>query len=160
MIDQDLMRKLESEQPLTAEETLRLDAMLDDDPGVSNAVACLPEDEPSLEWRSRLNQELKKHARPHRPAPQARFRWLLGGGAAAVAASAAIVAVFVHGMAKPSVPSEASPNAAAVAERGEPTIEEMMIQAHRDSVRPVSLGVHLPAESGSTGYDWSHLESL
>ncbi len=113
-MDKSLLQKIAREEPLSAEESLRLDQALDVQEPVANLVAHLPEDAPSLAWRSELNQRLA-HTKVKRR-QFSLFRW----GSGALAAAAAVTALVV-------VVSNTAPKPAA---KG--SVEEVILSAHRD----------------------------
>ena len=54
---EDLLTKLQNEKPLSAEEEATLDAELATQSRVSQLVRSLPSEEPSMEWRSRVQEQ-------------------------------------------------------------------------------------------------------
>lgn len=67
----ELIQKLRLDQPLTLEESLELDTLLEESSEVASWLSPSPNSEPSLAWRSRLNEQLITHA----PKPKAKLRW-------------------------------------------------------------------------------------
>lgn len=132
----DLKRKLMEELPLTAEEALRLDSSLESSAGLSiaKAVAGLPDDAPSLEWRSRLNEKLAKASKRRK----AIVFWRVGFGATA---AAAVCTVFVL-MAQPNVGQD-SPIVSPTTVENTPkeSVEDAIISEHEGTVTQASLGV-------------------
>lgn len=147
-MERELLKKLQREEALSIEETLRLDAELEAESPTPEWLSSLGDATPSLAWRSELNQQLRRHAQRRRHA-----RWFTWGSslAAGAAACLAFVALFANPKA-PQVPS----TTVATNERQ----EGAFVRAHRDAEVQTTLGVSLPAESGSSPYDWSQLDSL
>jgi hypothetical protein len=134
-MDKDMFNKLAAEQPMTAEEALRLDAALESDSEKlsRHALSALGEDSPSLAWRSALNQRLAHVSRRRRQT----VYWRFGVAASGVAAAT----VFVLSFMMPSPPSERlTPR---VVERGAPaaSLEDAIIGEHEDQMGQASLGV-------------------
>lgn len=144
-MDKDMFKKLAAEQPMTAEETLRLDAALDGEAGrlSRHAMAALGEDAPSLAWRSELNQKLSHVSRRRRQA----VYWRFGVAASGVAAATVFVLSFMA-----PIDSEQRPSPR-IADRHAPatTLEDAIIGEHESQMGQASLGVMNVAfnESGS-----------
>lgn len=126
-----LHKKLFAESPLSAEESLRLDAALEatQDPSLSSAIRNLGDEEPSLAWRSGLNAKLfaissKKKARVF----WTRLTW-------ATACGCALVLAF---SVRPA-PPEKSGHSAIVASGS--TVEDAIMADHQDAVSQTSLGI-------------------
>ncbi|MBL8048324.1 MAG: hypothetical protein JNJ45_06545 [Chthonomonas sp.] len=83
MNEKELMDKLARELPLTAAEEAWLDSHLAEQ--TTSPVGALPQEEPSLAWRSELNERLLAL----QPKPKRR-PWFLVGGLASGAAAAAL----------------------------------------------------------------------
>ena len=88
MIDRELLKQLAREEQLTAEEAWRLDSALESDESaqIARAVKAMEGAEPSLEWRSALNQKLASTVKTRRTT-----FWVMGLSAST--AAAAVVAV-------------------------------------------------------------------
>lgn len=95
----ELLKKLAEEAPLSPAEQAELDAALGGSAAISSAVRDLPTEEPSMVWRSELNEKLAAMGAP-RKSKLAGFWWKL---AAPVAATAIIGAAFF--MNRPEVAS-------------------------------------------------------
>lgn len=133
-MDREWIEKLESEGPLGIEDSLRLDQALEAQQPVSRLVAGLPEDVPSLEWRSGLNAALA--ARAARP----RRLWLgWASGLATTAACAAAILAFGPKQG-PAVPGPSQTEA---------SVEEMLMSAHNSTEAQEHLGLDAPVVSDS-----------
>lgn len=134
-MNKDLLKKLNGEQPLTAEESLRLDAALETQAPVASVVAGLPDESPSMSWRSGLNQRLAKVSRTRRAAPV----WRLGIAAVGVAAASLLVVSLLQ-----PVPPDNGPVKTTVAEsKVKPSLEDAILAEHNDATSQASLGVHV-----------------
>jgi hypothetical protein len=134
-MNKDLLNKVKVEQPLTAEESLRLDAALEAQERVASVVSGLPDEAPSLSWRSELNQRLARVSRTRRAGPVWRF------GIAAVGMAA--VSLMVISLLQP-VPSESGGVKTAVAEgKAKASLEDAILAEHNDATSQASLGVHV-----------------
>ena len=108
-MDEKLLRKLRSEESISAEEALRLDASLEsaEQLGVRKVVESATSDSiPSLTWRSELNEKLSLAASHGR-----RIRILRLGSVGAVAAAVVAVA-FMIGLPRGEAPYSPEPTAA------------------------------------------------
>lgn len=96
MNQRDLLKKLHDETPLTAVEALQLDELLEAQSSerVAHTVAALPEEEPSLAWRSQLNSRLAEMAPAPARKPWGRWLGVTGLVAAGVMAIAIVVGPF------------------------------------------------------------------
>lgn len=135
--------KLAREKGLSRDEQIRLEMALDsrEHAEVRSWVGELSDDEPSLAWRSALNERL--HAvKPPMKQPRMRWRWasVMGLGLA----SALTLTVYLVGL-KPTMPSTApvAPEAASV--------EASLLAAHQDGLSMLDLGTGSPTEH-SAGY--------
>ncbi len=151
-MDQNLYQKLSREDALTAEESLRLDTMLEQTGQADVWVSQIEEPAMSLAWRSSLNDQLIKRSAMRR---QTRF-WSFGSTAVAVAASA--FALFMVQSKEPI--NSSAPMSSRPTTNSGPLAEGALVRAHNDAVVQASLGVTLPSESGSSPFDWSTIESL
>lgn len=144
------MKKLMEEKPLTAEETLRLDEMLSGKSAVAQVVNSLPEDEPSLAWRSELNSKLSAMT----PKPRKSNFLKIFTAVAVPAAAAVALGLLVFPKLNPS------PNSVSIPEVTSNTggIEEELLLAHNSAEERAALPVSLPAEPAGSSYDWSSLE--
>ncbi len=142
-MNEDLLKKLTEERPLTPEEALELDQALES-PGQAQAAAWvrgLSAPEPSMAWRSALNRRLARPARR-------RTVWLWGSAAATVTALSALLAVALHQAA--SGPSAAGPG---------PSVEQALVDTHRQSLVPVSTD-SLRSFPAHTAPEWVDVEAL
>lgn len=113
----------EDDRP-NAEQMALLDARLDAPEGrtVQSWVGNLPEEEPSLAWRSALNERLREM----KPKPGLRRRLLYPGFG--LAAAAALAVVFWTAQLSNDEPPAIGP-----------TLEAALVSTHRDSVRAAEL---------------------
>lgn len=139
-MNKDLFKKLVHEQPLTAEEALRLDSALEGEGSkmAQHAVSTLDDDSPSMAWRSSLNQRLTQVSKRRRTA----VYWRFGAAASAVAAVSVLVVSFIQPFEAPSQP----PTRVAA----ESSVEEAILTDHEGQMGQASLGVHVSFnEAGS-----------
>jgi hypothetical protein len=140
----DLNRKLTEEHPLTAEEALRLDGALESARSqfVATLVSGLPDEAPSLEWRSQLNEKLARCSKRKRTVRYWRFGF---GATAAMAVCAALVMmVRPDGGSQPIAPNRAVENVP------QETVEDAILSGHEEMVSQASLGVSVAYhDSGS-----------
>ncbi len=136
MNDRMLMKKVLEERPLTAEESLRLDEALESQSArLSQAILRdLPEEQPSLAWRSDLNAKLA-HASQARKKRQTLLRWL-PAMAAPVAAGCAFLLLTTTAPQRTITPGTVA--------RHTESIEEKMVDLHQDALAPVAIGVQAP----------------
>lgn len=130
----ELIKKLQDEQALSVEETLRLDEALETSASTAGLLNSLDESAPSLAWRSDLNQKLASVSRKTKR--QSSFRWLSGFAAAATL-------VFVAFLALPKSRPTVNPNrVTSVARKSEATnIEESLVKAHFEADVESGLGM-------------------
>jgi len=140
--------RVKSEQPLDVQDALRLDESLEATSSVRTLVQSLADDEPSLAWRSELNEKLMGARRPARGG----WRLWLPVGGSAVAAACLALAFF-----RPS-PEPTTPVASANESN---SVEAIILQSHREADATTVLGVASPAPSRPVKqqvFDWSQLE--
>jgi hypothetical protein len=140
----ELRRKLMAEEPLTLEESLQLEAHLAQSGTLSQMVADLPDDEPSIAWRSQLNDRLREMA----PKPKAKRLWLPIGLSSVAAAAAAVIIFMPKGSAVPPT----------VANDQVGSLEEAVVRGHNAGESAIVLGVANPNRGKKRGFDWSKLE--
>ena len=143
-MERELKQKLYSEQPLSVEESLRLDEVLEQDSVSSKVLLHLTDEAPSMAWRSQLNARLS--AESAKTKKRTAFRWVSGlATTAAVAACAVMFAPTLN-----SRSSVSSPQARVVHEG--PSVEESLVSAHKEADLENGLGVswiQVDYESGS-----------
>ncbi|MCH8978937.1 MAG: hypothetical protein IH945_06805 [Armatimonadetes bacterium] len=85
-MDKNLIEKIVAESDLSAEESLRLDEALEakGSAAVARAVRELPDDAPSMAWRSDLNEKLGKASRKQRVLVTWRYGLAVTAGATAM----------------------------------------------------------------------------
>jgi hypothetical protein len=138
-MDKELFKKLVGEQALTAEEALRLDEALEVTRTAKDVVEELPDETPSLSWRSGLNQRLALVSKRRRTVVLLRF----GMAATAVAAASLLAITLFQPINKPK------PAGAHYAEN-EPSLEETILSGHEEATSQASLGVYVAYdETGS-----------
>ena len=140
-MDKDLLKKLTSEQALTAEETLRLDRTLDlgEASETARMVSLLPEDAPSMAWRSGLNERLATVSRKRRSA----LYWRFGTATAAVAACSFLVFSLV----RPADHARPIQGGAVVENTKRASLEDAIIGEHETAANEASLGVQISFEN-------------
>jgi hypothetical protein len=139
-MNKDMFKKLENEQPLTADEALFLDEVLEGESANVSLLAMggLSEDSPSLAWRSGLNVELAKVSRRRRSLVFLRY----GIATGAVAAACASILMLVRPSEQPA------PVETRIAQ--ESTVEDAIFSEHESMMGNASLGVHVSFnDSGS-----------
>lgn len=116
----DLLKKLQSETPLTAQEEAMLDAALasESQRQAARLVELMPDETVSLAWRSDLIEKLRDRQVKQRRRES--VFWVLRP-ASAVAVAAAVFGVYLVG----------KPGQVAIVER--PNIEVYMVEAHKQT---------------------------
>jgi hypothetical protein len=99
----------------------------------ARTVGLLPDDSPSLAWRSQLNEKLVQE-QESRPQPR-RVIWWLGGAVATAAAAAFFMMILSNPV------TDAGPVAS------EDTLERGLVDAHQEAVSLTSLEIGTPYES-------------
>lgn len=117
MSDPELMKKIVREARLTPEEERRLDEALAAQSAVRHSVAGLADDEPSMAWRSALNEKLLS-ATP-KPRRNRWTRWLAPASGFAAGLAVAGLAWWVTATREPQ---QATPGIA--------SFEAQLLQAH------------------------------
>jgi hypothetical protein len=145
MMDRDLLRKLEDERSLTPDEWLRLDDALDstDARFAQTLVRSLESEEPSLAWRSDLNSRLAQTSKAQRQRRLA-LRWL-PIMAAPVAAGCAFL-VMMTSANRPNNPGFTVSSSKPPVVQTQESIEERMMDFHRDALTPLAVGANMPYE--------------
>lgn len=136
-MNHELNEKLRLEQPLTLEESLQLDSILEESTEMSAWLNPNAAESPSLAWRSQLNEKLLAHA----PKPKRSFRW---GRVPQLATLAATIA-FATFSATSFMASKVTPTPESATGISP---EELMISAHLQN--NFSTVVTVPSESPST----------
>lgn len=148
-----LVEKLKREARLTAQEEALLDDLLERETHALAAVVAATRDEqPSLSWRSQLNEKLQA-ARPPRGI---RSPWILRLGPVAGVAAAALGFWLLQ--AGPPI-SESQPT---LTDQG-PSLESQLLSAHRDVTTAIEVSsvtdVSSPARSERSGLiEWSEAD--
>ena len=145
-MDEKLLRKLRSEESISAEEALRLDASLEsaEQLGVRKVVESATSDSiPSLTWRSELNEKLSLAASHGR-----RIRILLGSVGAVAAAVVAVA--FMIGLPRGEAPYSPEPTAAnppSVA-----SLEDVLLLDQEYAMEEASIGIYVPIDGATLDY--------
>ena len=140
-MDRHFEEKALQELPMTVEEALQLDAELEK--GASRAVAGLvsqlPDNPPSLAWRSSLNDRLMRL----RVVPRPVRVWIAGAAATAAVALCSLLWF-------PTLQRGGQADRASVVGDSQQSLEEAILAEHQDSAGHASLGVYASfAETGS-----------
>lgn len=147
----ELFEKLVKDQPLTAHEAHELDQILDaqEKLGVSHLVRRVSADEPSLAWRSSLNQALSAQA----PVKPKKSPWLVFGTVLAPAAAAVALAVFVFnpGFNRPAADR---PSVQMASSGGD--LESALLLVHQ-SEEASTVAASSPPSSDGRFFEWSDL---
>jgi hypothetical protein len=130
---QDWINKVMTETPLTAEETLLLEQELASQEDVRSLVAALPQPEPSMAWRSALNEELMKAA----PKPS-RKTWLYWGSGALVGGLACWLAFAVL------IPASLSQGLRETSQANNEALAQDLLQGHENDSSAVLMGIAAP----------------
>jgi hypothetical protein len=144
-MNRELKKKLTDEQPLTVEETLRLDEAIEGQTVVPALLAGLDDTSPSLAWRSELNQKLLLQSGRHKR--HTTFRWFSG-----VAAAAALVAVAFLSVPRPTKTEFVREPLAGVSKpavKEGPSVEESLLTAHREADLESGMGISFDGPSDS-----------
>ncbi len=156
-MNKELLGRLVKDEALTAPEAHELDQLLDrqKEMGLSHLVRRTPSDEPSLAWRSSLNQALA--AKRPEPAVKKRSPFVFLGTVLVPAMAAVALAVF---LVKPSsTPVQSLPETRAVAESTPKDLESALLLVHRTEEARVFTASTPPAEDGRY-FEWSDLGSF
>lgn len=128
-MNNDLLKKLREEEQLDLAQAVELDKALEAQG--RSLVSNLETPEPSMAWRSGLNERLAELA------PKPKRKWALFSGTTVVAVAAALVIVMVQ-------PKQDSPPAAVQADE----LEMALAQAHGDAEAAAQAGVLMPDWGG------------
>ncbi|MCC7101804.1 MAG: hypothetical protein IT206_01850 [Fimbriimonadaceae bacterium] len=149
MIDNnELISKLAREVPLSMAEAHELDQVLGASEVVASFVRQVPDEEPSLAWRSALNERLIAHHAPKRTTVR---QWGMVGFGSAVA-----VAASIFFLTKPVPPKGGSLATSANA-------EQILLDAHRANVFALSTGAGdgsepIQAKTVNADYQWTEAD--
>lgn len=137
-MNSEFEEKLAREKDLSRDEQIRLEMALDsrEHAEIRSWVGELTDEDPSLAWRSALNERLHA-AKPATREPKLRWRWasVMGLGLA----SALTLTVYLVGL-KPT----ANPRATSPSEKA--SVEANLLAAHQDGLSMLDLGTGSPAE--------------
>lgn len=135
-MDKVSMTRLLSEQPLSVEESLRLDEALDGMEHTAHVLSQLKDDAPSLAWRSQLNDRLAKEVSQGKK--RVAIKWF--GSLAATSAVALAAFVMVKNL-PGATPQSKSETPVVVAQHEGPSVEESLVSAHKEADMENSMGV-------------------
>lgn len=154
-MNEKLLKKLINEEPLDAAEHLELEQALEsgDRSLIAQCLSSQDHIEPSLAWRSSLNEQLRQIAPKPKVSP---LRWIGFGGA--IAAFAAGCAALVFMVSSPEADQEGTPAPIAqndkVREDALPKdgltgpnnseLSNALVTAHQSDMAQASLGVRSP----------------
>ncbi|HRF58610.1 MAG TPA: hypothetical protein PLH94_01695 [Fimbriimonadaceae bacterium] len=137
-MNSEFEEKLKREKGLSRDEQIRLEMALDsrEHAEIRSWVGELTDEDPSLAWRSALNERLHAVRTPVRQ-PKMRWRWasVMGLGLA----SALTLTVYLVGL-KPT----ANPGTTSSGEKA--SVEANLLAAHQDGLSMLDLGTGSPAE--------------
>ena len=152
-MDRELLKKIEQGLPLDPSEQMLLDSHLDlgSSDGPALWVRSLPDREPSLTWRSGLNQQLAKLA-PAKRRDRPVWTWL--GLAAAGAACFWAVSTF----AVRPVQAQDVPDQIVRADGTPDDLASAMVSTHQTEETAMSMGVSVPYRTIETKFDWNSIE--
>ena len=151
----ELFEKLVKDQPLTVHEAHELDQILDaqEEQGLSFLVRRTPSEEPSLAWRSALNQALVSS---QAPAKRRKSPWLVFGTVLAPAAAAVALAVFLF---KPGIQQPViEPASMQVVSSSGSDLESALLLVH-ESEEASTVAASSPPSSDGRYFEWSDLGS-
>ncbi|MBX3097392.1 MAG: hypothetical protein KF812_11065 [Fimbriimonadaceae bacterium] len=139
--------KARKELPMDMEEMLALDEALNQSESVKSVLSSLTDEEPSLAWRSELNEKIAS-IKPRRPKLAL---WVPISASAIAAATLAIVLFIPRNTERP----------AEVLSQSDRSVEALILRSHREAEAATVLGVASPTPTRNTGsqvFDWSKLE--
>lgn len=154
-MNEQLLKKLMNEEPLDAAEYLTLEQALEegDESLVAHYFGAQDHIEPSLAWRSELNEQLRQIA----PKPQRRVNWFALGGLVSAGAVACAAMVFVISRAGEAAQTPEGPSSTLVENsRGvqqeslldvpasESDLGYVLVTTHQADSAQASLGVRSP----------------
>lgn len=183
-MDRELLKKLSSESGLTLSETLELERALESGSGDGPAawMRALPQDEPSLAWRSGLNERLQAVSLAEASGGGSErgilaglfsvlvsavgTRWKLTTGLVAVSAAVAVSLFVLQSLdvERGGLPSAggvvATPGVGGLDEDrvvgGEDSdLGVVLLTSHQADEAQLSMGVHAPRRTVESGFDWS-----
>ncbi len=152
MLDKDLLRKLDEEQPLSVADALRLDEALEaDDTRCRGLLTDCEDAAPSFAWRSELNQRLATTRR----APKLKLLVGWAGGLTAVAASALVLFMNQTPVQNPSRKQVVANDSNLAAHS---SFEDALISSHMQGAAQSSVGATPVQETNDPVFDWSKLD--
>lgn len=118
--EQQWIKKVVAEEPLSLAETLSLENALDQQAGLRRVIENLEDDSPSLAWRSKLNERLLAET----PQPKSKFKWLpvFGYGTAVTACAMGAYIMLL----RPNIASHS-------ATESQVNTESVLVAAHESS---------------------------
>ena len=133
-MDKRLFDKILADEQLSAEESLRLDQALElkGSTAAGRAVGELPDEAPSMAWRSDLNEKLSKGSRQHRNL----LMWRYG-----LAVSAGATAMFLIVNFGQPIADNAAPFSDPPLVTDSTTLEDDILSDHQNAMTQISMGV-------------------
>lgn len=166
-MEREFLKKLESEEPLSAAEVFRLEELLEAEASsqVADMVVGLPDVEPSMAWRSELNLKLGALRPDKKVVAKAWWRngWMVGGVSVVAASMALFVFAgfpLVGGKAVVSDPMVATNGSVAPPDGIVGDTDDLslvLVRAHEVAEVEASSGIQVPRRSIEPGYDWESL---
>lgn len=153
MLNEKLLRKLIDEEPLDAAEHLELEQALEagDNSFVAEYLRSSEGPNPSMSWRSGLNEQLRQIA----PAPKRQvWKWVGVGGLVSALAVGCAAIVFMNS----PKPMEVDPRAVAEnstmskpdSVEGGSELGRALATAHQSDAAQITVGVRAPRSTGRT----------
>lgn len=153
-MEREIFEKIQAGETLDAREALMLEQALESGESVQVAswVEALEDAEPSLAWRSSLNEKLKACA--PKPAKK-RWSWAKPGIAVAGLAACTCLAMLFWSQHTPTPQLSAEHPIQENSTSG--NLGDKVIGAYLSDEVELSGGVHTPRMVSDSGYDWSSL---
>lgn len=146
----DILKKFVNEESLTMADSHELDQLLDASEPLGVAMRELSDDEPSLAWRSSLNERLIAMHAPRRSRGRL---WGMARLGTAVAVTASIV--FMAKPAETTAPSSLQSSSSSA--------EQILLDAHRMNVFALSTGAGdgsepIQAQTSTVPHEWTEAD--
>ncbi|MDI9641659.1 hypothetical protein QPK87_17740 [Kamptonema cortianum] len=152
-MDKELFEKLLHEETLEGADALILEATLESGSGLEAAewVKSLEDAEPSLAWRSQLNEKLSAFTPKSKSGNS--FRWF---GAIAVGGAACLAAVMLFTATLDNAPKHlSSPDRVVSAQNPDEEFGMVLVSTHVADQTQISLGIQPPRRPAESGrFDW------
>ncbi len=153
-MNKQILQKIQSGASLSREEQIEFELALEDSnrSQVREWVQGLPDEMPSLAWRSGLNEALQNLSQVQRPKRRLRWAWISASAMSLVGAGA-LLFVLVRPHAEPSTDPSSSIEAAIVA-------SHMESVSALESGAPLTLRPTAAASRQSTSWNEADIEAL